>query len=250
MTYQSHQADMYLEGNVAQTLRDVAAAVKAKGLDSAAIETRREVLAAAHKALWAKKKAERDEARKKTPIDPKWLCGALNNVMPDGTIYIDEVTTHTGLLRQHLDWNQPQSLFTRQGGLGQGLGLSLGIKLAKPDRPVVTLIGDGAFLYNPALGALGAARDFSLPTLTVIFNNKKYAAMQGMHLQMYPDGTAVDTDTYHGTHINAPDFTKVAEAFGAYGERVTDPDDLEAALARGLKATQEGKSAILDVVVG
>ncbi|MDA0651899.1 MAG: thiamine pyrophosphate-binding protein [Proteobacteria bacterium] len=250
MTYQSHQADMYLEGNVAQTLRDLATAVKAKGLDEAAIATRREILTASHNALVEKKKAQRTEARQKTPIDPLWLCGALNNVMPDGVIYIDEVTTHTGLLRQHLDWNRPQSLFTRQGGLGQGLGLSLGIKLAKPDRPVVTLIGDGAFLYNPALGALGAARDFSLPTLTVIFNNKKYAAMQGMHLQMYPDGTAVDTDTYHGTHINAPDFAKIAEAFGAYGEQVTDPEDLEAALGRGLQATKEGRSAILDVIVG
>ena len=53
------------------------------------------------------------------------------------------------------------------GGLGWGGGAALGVKLAKPDRPVVTLIGDGAFLYNPALGALGAARDFSLPTLTI-----------------------------------------------------------------------------------
>ncbi|MDC0033397.1 thiamine pyrophosphate-binding protein [Alphaproteobacteria bacterium] len=249
MSYQSHQADMYLEGDVAQTLRDLTDLVKTKGIDSTTIEARRESLTVSHNALIESKKAQRNEARQKTPIDPLWLCEALNNVMPDGTIYIDEVTTHTGLLRQHLDWNQPQSLFTRQGGLGQGLGLSLGIKLAKPDRPVVTLIGDGAFLYNPALGALGAARDFSLPTLTVIFNNKKYAAMQGMHLQMYPDGTAVDTDTYHGTHINAPDFTKVAEAFGAYGEQVTDPEDLEAALARGLQATKEGKSAILDVIV-
>ena len=59
--------------------------------------------------------------------------------MPDDAIYIDEVTTHTGLLRQHLVWNKPQSLFTRQGGLGQGLGLSLGIKLSKPERQVVTL---------------------------------------------------------------------------------------------------------------
>lgn len=250
MTYQSLQADMYLEGNVAQTLRDLTEAVKGKGIDAAAIETRREILTSSHNALVENKKAQRIEARQKTPIDPLWLCEALNNVMPDGVIYIDEVTTHTGLLRQHLDWNRPQSLFTRQGGLGQGLGLSLGIKLAKPDRPVVTLIGDGAFLYNPALGALGAARDFSLPTLTVIFNNKKYAAMQGMHLQMYPDGTAVDTDTYHGTHINAPEFAKVADAFGAYGEQVIDPEDLEAALARGLQATKGGKSAILDVVVG
>jgi hypothetical protein len=120
-----------------------------------------------------KRNAQQAEARKKTPIDPAWLCASLNAVMPDDTIYIDEVTTHTALLRQHLVWNKPQCLFTRQGGLGQGLGLSLGIKLAKPQRPVVTLIGDGAFLYNPALGSLGAARDYNLPIMAVIFNNKK-----------------------------------------------------------------------------
>jgi thiamine pyrophosphate-dependent acetolactate synthase large subunit-like protein len=119
--------------------------------------------------------------------------------MPKDTIYIDEVTTHTATLRQHLVWNDPQCLFTRQGGLGQGLGLSLGIKLGKPERQVVTLIGDGAFLYNPSLGSLGAARDYKLPIMAVIFNNKKYAAMQGMHQKMYPDGIAVEIDLYHGT---------------------------------------------------
>ena len=247
MVYQSHQADMYLEGNVAQTLRDVLDAVKSKGIDEAAIKAKGEQLAASHQALMETRAAQHAEARKKTPIDPVWLCASLSEALPDGTIFIDEVTTHTPLLRQHIMWNRPQSLFTRQGGLGQGIGLSLGIKLAKPDRPVVTLIGDGAFLYNPVLGALGAARDFNLPTLTVIFNNKKYAAMQGMHLKMYPDGTAVDTDTFHGTHINAPDFTKVAESFGGYGEVVTDPEDLQNALRRGLEATEKGQSAILDV---
>jgi acetolactate synthase-1/2/3 large subunit len=170
--------------------------------------------------------------------------------MPSGTIYLDEVTTHTPLLREHIRWNEPQSLFTRQGGLGQGLGLSLGIKLAKPRSPVVTLIGDGAFLYNPALGSLGAARDYGLPIIAVIFNNRKYAAMQGMHLKMYPGGTAAKTDVFHGTHIAAPDFTKIAEAFGAYGEQVVDPEALPDALRRALDASNAGRAAILDVVVG
>ena len=246
MTYQSHQADMYLEGNVAQTLRDLVTATKSRNIDAATVEARRSKLTAAHAALSEQKKAQREDARQNTPIDPLWLCEALNRALPDGAIYIDEVTTHTSTLRRHLDWNQPQSLFTRRGGLGQGLGLALGIKLAKPDRPVVTLICDGAFLYNPALGALGAARDYGLPTITVIFNNKKYATMQGMHLKMYPDGTAVDTDTFHGTHINAPDFAKIADSFNAFGEQVTDPADLEAAIERAFKATQEGRSAILE----
>ena len=189
------------------------------------------------------------EARNKKAIDPVWLCAALGEVMPSGTIYVDEVTTHTAMLREHIRWNQPQSLFTRQGGLGQGMGLSLGIKLARPEHVVVTLIGDGAFLYNPAIQSLGAAREFKLPILTVIFNNKKYAAMQGMHLKMYPDGTAVETDTFNGTHIQGPDYVKIAEACGAYGGRVDDPDALEDALRAGLDAVNDGHAAVLDVVL-
>jgi acetolactate synthase I/II/III large subunit len=246
MVYQSHQADMYLEGNVAQTLRDLANTARA---DKAIVEARRKELATAHDALIEKRNAQQAAARKKTPIDPAWLCASLNAVMPDDAIYIDEVTTHTAALRQHLVWNKPQSLFTRQGGLGQGLGLSLGIKLAKPERQVVTLIGDGAFLYNPALGSLGAARDYNLPTMAVVFNNKKYAAMQGMHLKMYPDGIAAETDVYHGTHINPPNFVKVAESVGGYGEQVTDPEALQDALRRGLEANRSGNPAIIDVVV-
>lgn len=249
MVYQSLQADMYLEGNAAQTLRDLADAAREAGLDEAAVEERRSRLAASHDRLQDKKRGQQAEARAKTPIDPVWLCAALSEVMPDDTIYVDEVTTHTALLRQHVKWNKPHSLFSRQGGLGQGLGLSLGVKLGKPNQTVVTLIGDGGILYNPVLQCLGAARDFKLPTLTVIFNNRKYAAMQGMHLKMYPDGTAVETDVFHGTHIQAPDFTKVAESVGGYGEQVTDPEELQDALRRGLDAVNEGRPAIIDVIV-
>ena len=73
--------------------------------------------------------------------------------------------------------------------------------------------------------------------------------MQGMHLKMYPKGIAVDTDVFHGTHIQAPDFTKVAEAFGAYGESVEDPEKVQGALNNGLEALRAEKSAIIDVVI-
>jgi thiamine pyrophosphate-dependent acetolactate synthase large subunit-like protein len=249
MVYQSLQADMYLEGDVAKTLQDLADAIKVRGVDKKAVEKRRSKLARSHDELMAKKAVLYQEARKKTPVDPVWLCACLGEVMPRGTAYIDEVTTHTPLLREYIMWNEPQSLFTRQSGLGQGLGLSLGVKLAKPHSPVVTLIGDGAFLYNPVLQSLGASRDFNLPIIAVIFNNTKYAAMQRMHLKMYPKGVAVDTDVFYGTHINAPDFTKVAEAFGAYGERVEKPEQVKQALKNGLKANEEGRTAIIDVSV-
>lgn len=250
MVYQSLQADMYLEGDAGATLRALAEAARSIGIDEAVVEARRTRLAARHDDMQESKRAAQAEARKKTPIDPVWLCAALGEVMPRGTIYVDEVTTHTPLLRQHIRWNDPQCLFTRQGGLGQGLGLSLGVKLAKPENAVVTLIGDGAFLYNPVLGSLGAARDFNLPILAVIFNNRKYAAIQGTHVKMYPDGTAAETDFFLGTHIHGPDHVKIVEAFGGHGERVEDPERLPAALRDALDAVNGGRPAVLDVVVG
>ena len=66
---------------------------------------------------------------------------------------------------------------------------------------------------------------------------------------MYPQGTAVQTETFHGTHIQGPDFTKVAESCGAYAERVEDPEKLSDALRRGLEATNKGIAAIIDVAV-
>jgi acetolactate synthase I/II/III large subunit len=249
MAYQCHQADIYLEGDTTSVLVDLAKALDGVKLDENAIAKRRARLTASHDELASQRKAQQAAARKKAPIDPVWLCAALNEAMPDDTIYLDEVTTHTNLLREHLALKKPQCLFTRQGGLGQGLGLSLGLKLANPDRPVVTLIGDGGFLYNPVLQSFGAARDFNLPIMVVIFDNKKYAAMQNMHKRLYPDGTAVEKNTYLGTHINGPDYVKVIEAFGGYGERVENPDDLVDALRRGYDANKSGRTALIDVAV-
>jgi acetolactate synthase-1/2/3 large subunit len=249
MAYQSHQADVYLEGDTVTALVDLTNALRAMARDETAIAARRATLTAAHEALMAKRRTQQAAAREKSPIDPVWLCAALSEALPDDTIYLDEVTTHTNLLREHIDRNKPQTLFTRQGGLGQGLGLALGLKLANPDRLVVALEGDGGFLYNPVLQSLGASRDYDLPILVVLFNNKKYAAMQNMHKRLYPDGTAVETKTYFGTHINGPDYVKIIEAFDGYGERVTDPNDLVAALKRGQDAVKGGRTAVLDVII-
>jgi hypothetical protein len=69
---------------------------------------------------------------------------------------------------------------------------------------------------QPVLGGLGAARDYNLPIMAGIFNNKKYAAMQGRQLKIYPDEMAAEADVYHGTDIHAPDFVNVAELVGGY----------------------------------
>ena len=146
-------------------------------------------------------------------------------------------------------WDKPQSYYKTNGGLGQGLGLALGVKLAKRDQPVVALMGDGGFLYNPVTQCFGVACEANLPFLTVLYNNGGYEAMRGNHLAYYPDGDAATAGIWHGVHIPGPDYAKLVEPFGGYGERVEDPAQLHQALRNGLKAVQEGRIALIDVVL-
>ena len=94
-----------------------------------------------------------------------------------GRDYVEETITHSGILQQHLPWSQPRSFFRAGGGLGQGLGTALGVKPGAANRPVAALIGDGSFLYNPVVQALGAAKGNDLPILIVVCNNGQYRAM-------------------------------------------------------------------------
>src|SRR5690606_23187151 len=129
------------------------------------------------------------------------LCVALRETMPDDVVYVDETTTHRGLIQRHVGWNRPQSYFYVHGGLGQGIGMALGVKLALPDQPAVSLIGDGAFMYNPTNAALGLARDSATPILIVVFNNGHYAAMRNNQRRFYPDGAGFATDQFHGGEV-------------------------------------------------
>ena len=146
-------------------------------------------------------------------------------------------------------WDNPQSYLRPVGGLGQGLGTALGVKLASPDRPVVALMGDGALLYNPITQALGVAKESSLPIMIVVFNNASYAAMKSLHLSFYPDGDAAKSGIFHGVHIPGPDYQELVTPFGGHGERVEDPKRLAGAIKDGLAAVAEGRVAILDVAL-
>ena len=249
MVYQSLQADAYLEGNVARTLADLIAAVKAIGVDETKVKARRAKLAASHNALAEQIKVAIEEAKAAPAIETAALCAALTEVMPPETIYLNELTSHARVAREYLKLTRPNTYYCRQGGLGQGLGLGLGLKLAQPDKPVVILIGDGAFLYNPALQALGASRDFNLPILIVVFDNQKYAAMQGNTKSNYPSGAAVETDTYFGVHINGPDYAEIAKLYGGHGEKVVDPARLTGAIEDAQKAVAGGRTAILNMAM-
>ena len=250
MIYQALHADSYLEGDIGSILKLLADAVEAGGnVDSGTVKERRSHWQAEHDKESQGIAAAVESAKTASPIDPVWLCAALNDVMPADTAYVNETITHGGAILRHIRWNQPQSYFRANGGLGVGLGTALGVKLAMPQQPVVALMGDGSFLYNPVIQSFGVATQENLPILIVVFNNGKYAAMKSSHLDFYPNGVAANSGVHHGVDIPGPNYAQLVEPFGGHGERVEDPAQLKPALEKALEAVNSGKLAILDVVL-
>jgi acetolactate synthase-1/2/3 large subunit len=136
------------------------------------------------------------------------------------------------------------------GGLGAGLALALGTKHAHRNRPVICTIGDGAFHYNPVVGSFGAAQEHGLPILVVLFNNQGYLSQKRDVSNYYPQGAAAKAGRVIGTPIApAVDYAKLAQAYGGYGEKVTNPADVRAAIDRGLQAIAKGQLALLDMTL-
>jgi len=196
-------------------------------------------------------KAERDKAKSANGkgIDPLMLIDTLAEVMPADTAFVDETIMHGPTLRQHLPFNTPHSFFRGFGGLGQGLGTALGVKLGAPKRPVAALVGDGSFLYNPVVQALGASKANDLPILIIVFNNGQYRAMQTGHLHHYPDGVAQEVQMWHGVTIDGPDYGDLGKPFGLPGQKVERAAELPEAIRKAIRQVEDGNTAILNVVL-
>lgn len=257
VVYQVLFADHYLEGNTANTLHQLA---KRAGPLSTAPETAPAVAGrrlaqeerhARERAAIAAAETRAADAEGVEGVDPVLVAACLRALL-DGrdAVVVDETITHSRVVRRHLRTDAADAYFYVQGGLGQGIAVALGVKLAAGERPVVLTIGDGAFAYNPVIPSYDAANTYGLPLLIVVFNNRVYKSMNLNHRRFYPDGAAADTGEWLGTDLRRlPRLARFAEPFGMHTETVDTPDALAPALERALKAVSEGTTAVVDVLV-
>jgi acetolactate synthase-1/2/3 large subunit len=132
--------------------------------------------------------------------------------------------------------------------------MALGLKLAQPKRRVVQVIGDGGFHFSSPDSVYAVAQQYQIPIFTVVVDNGGWQAVKSATQRVYPTGVAAQTDRFQsrllaGRQGERRDFADVAKAFGAYGESVSEPDDLAGAIARCLSAVDDGKAAVLHVHV-
>jgi len=97
--------------------------------------------------------------------------------------------------------------------------------------------------------ALGAAKGNDLPILIVVCNNGQYRAMQVGHQHHYPDGVTQEAEIWHGVTINSPDYAEFGKPFGFHGQKVEHPAELSSAIRNAMRAVEDGKTAILNVML-
>jgi benzoylformate decarboxylase len=186
-----------------------------------------------------------EQKRGASPMAPIVAVSEIAGALEPGTCVVDESVTSTLGVRSMLKLSEPGSyFFTRGGGLGFGLPAAIGVKLARPDRPVVAIVGDGTTLYTPQ--ALWTMAHHQVPVVSVILNNAEYLILKSGLAGM--GGKAVKNDVWPAMDIVDPrvDFLSLARAFDVPAERVSSVEDVGGAVK---KALASGGPALVEVVV-
>lgn len=221
-------------------------------------------LSALSEALKSRKSAHADKRKKEVPgkiksIKEEWLAewmpkltnndapispyrviwDLLKTVDPDNTVITHDAGSPRDQITPFWESTRPLSYigWGKTTQLGYGLGLAMGAKLARPEALCINVWGDAAIGFT-GMDFETAVRE-KLPILSILFNNFSMA----IELPIMQ----VATEKYRSTDISG-NYSEMAKAFGGYGERITDPNEILPAIKRGIEATEKGQAALLEFI--
>jgi len=188
--------------------------------------------------------AAAEAERAKGVITPAWLSHQVGQALDPDTIIVNELVNASLFNR-----TRPGTQFNAGGSsLGWAGSAAVGAKVAAPDRQVVCCSGDGSWMFGNPQVVTWASTFHKAPVLFIISNNRGYSTGTTQVLRSYPEGYAARAqDVTGGWFDPCPNYSGEAAASGAYGEKVTDPDQVGPAIQRGLQAVREGAPAVLDM---
>ncbi|MCY4547761.1 MAG: thiamine pyrophosphate-dependent enzyme [Defluviicoccus sp.] len=186
-------------------------------------------------------------SRRAGATDAAWIAHCIDEIKDDDDVLVSESQLALG----NIDFRKPGTFFATSpaGGLGWGIGASLGAKLGYGDRRVFCVVGDGSYMFGNPTPAhfVSAAND--LPVVTVILNNRMWGSVRKATLGLHPDGAASRANRAPLTYLEpSPAYHRVVEASDGYGEEVATPDALPGALERAIAAVEvDRRQAVLNV---
>ena len=197
--------------------------------------------------LEQRKSAEKQQAG----MTAAFLSACIREVIDDDTIIMNETLTNGTMVANHIPRVKPGTMFGTGGSsLGWNGGAAIAAKLACPDKDVVALTGDGAYLFSCPSTVFWMARKYKTPFLTVIYNNQGWTAPKMATRRQYPDGYATKANQFWGSIDPPARLDLIAEAAGgAFARTVEKPEELMAALREGMQAVRNGTAAVINVIL-
>ena len=177
------------------------------------------------------KKRDKDADIKTIPIQPSGLYKELRSLLPKNSAVTLDAGTLCLQATDMLQFNKPRSFFTPLdfGLVGFSFACGLGVKLAKPDVPVFSLMGDGGF--GMTISELSTAVHHKINTITIIMNNNSWGAEKAYQRDFY-------NKRYIGADISNPSFHKVAELYGAKGYHIKKLKNLKKVIKEALNCNK------------
>jgi acetolactate synthase I/II/III large subunit len=247
-------ADLLIRADSAKVLPALSERLRNSALPAqkALFRSRSEQIAAANQKMQGEWLSLAVSKSAQKPLAPDWVCHCLSEAIDENTLVLGEAVTNTAALIRQLKRSQPGSFFQSGGSnLGWGLGAALGAKLASPGKTVVTVGGDGGFIFGCPTAALWAAATFHIPFLSIVLNNMQYTAPKlTLKMALGAKSYAVQSGNWVGTEIKpSPDYAAIARACHAYAATVEDPSALVPAIKAALEQVRKGLPAVLEVKV-
>lgn len=190
-----------------------------------------------------------DRAASDRPADAAdAMLAALGGALPDNAVVVQEAVTNRPAVARQVRRPPGQFFDTGAPALGWALGGAFGVKLARPQAPVVAICGDGSFNFGAPTAALWSAHRHGAPFVTVVLNNHSYLASKLPVMELYPHGVSVRENDFPETRLTpAIDYAALARACGGSGRGVTTPAEMREALGWALAEADQGRCAVLDV---
>jgi acetolactate synthase-1/2/3 large subunit len=207
-------------------------------------------------AHYARRHAERAAALAALAVRPagaltaEYVVSRLRELAGAEMLFLNEGISNYHTVFNHLALDRPGSIFTSGGGsLGWHGGAAIGAKMARPDATVVALTGDGSFMFSVPSSVHWMARRYSVPFVTIIFNNRGWKSPKLSALAVHPDGFAARANALDTSFEPVADYVGIAAAAGgAWGRQIRVADEVDDALREAIRVVrEEQKCAVLDV---
>ena len=244
--------DLGMVADLRLAIQDLIAAVRSMATDQRLkqiAEERRSRVSKVTAEMWEVRAKIAREGADSSPITLGRLGMELEAALAPDTIYVNDIDSGKAMEAvMSFGGSGKHYIGTGPNVLGWGMAGAAGVKLARPDQPVLSVVGDGSFMFSGPQPLWSMAR-YKVPVTVVVLNNRSYNNERN---RIWNSGgrqfkAGRDMTCYNGNPD--VDFVKAASAFGVDGEAVTEPAQIRAALDRSKRAMAEGRPYLLEMLI-